>query len=207
MIISFEGLDGCGKSTQIALLSKRFEDQGKRVKVLREPGGNIISEKIREMLLEKCHSSMCVETELLLYLASRAQLVKEEIEPLIKQDIIIILDRFADSTTAYQGYGRGLDLRIINILNRFVTSDYKYMPEITFFLDMPTERSLSRVLSRGEEINRMESAGADFFERVRNGFIEISKNEPDRFLCINASGSIENVFSQIETALKMRKII
>lgn len=207
MIISFEGLDGCGKSTQIELLSKRFEDQGKRVKVLREPGGNIISEKIRELLLEKCHSSMSGETELLLYLASRAQLVKEEIEPLVKQDIIIILDRFADSTTAYQGYGRGLDLRIINVLNRFVTSDYKYMPEITFFLDMPTEKSLSRMLSRGEEINRMESAGADFFERVRNGFIEISKNEPDRFLCINASGSIENVFSQIETALKMRKVI
>jgi dTMP kinase len=207
MIISFEGLDGCGKSTQIGLLTVKLQETGKKVAVLREPGGNPISEKIREMLLDKKNMSMSKETELLLYTASRAQLVREEIEPLLNDDTIIILDRFADSTTAYQGYGRGLDLNIIGVLNKFVTSNFEFMPDLTFFLDMPAEKSLSRVLSRGEEINRMESSDKEFFERVRNGFIEISKNEPERVICINASESVINVFSQIENVLKLRDIL
>lgn len=207
MIISFEGLDGCGKSTQLNLLYEQFIKLGKNVKVLREPGGNSISEMIRSILLDKKNLSMSDETELLLYIASRAQLVYEEIEPLIKMNNIVILDRFIDSTTAYQGYGRGLDLKIIAILNDFATSSGKFIPDITFFIDLQAEDSLNRVFSRGEEINRMESSKIDFFERVRNGFIEISINEPERVMRIDGSGSIENVFNQIENILKKRNIL
>lgn len=207
MIISFEGLDGCGKSTQIGLLSAVLNEHGKKVKVLREPGGNRISEKIRDLLLDKENDSMCRETELLLYIASRAQLVREEIKTLLEDNCIVILDRFADSTTAYQGYGREIDLDVIDVLNDFATERGKYMPDITFFLDMPADLSLSRMVSRGEEINRMESSDKHFFERVREGFITISENEPERVIRIEASGSADKVYVQIEKILKSRNII
>jgi len=207
MIISFEGLDGCGKSTQLNLLYEYLLKLGKKVKVLREPGGNTISEMIRTILLDKKNLSMCDKTELLLYLASRAQLVHTEIEPLLDKNYIVILDRFIDSTTAYQGYGRGLDLNIIRLLNNFVTSSGKFIPDITFFIDLQAEQSLKRIFSRGEEINRMESLKIDFFERIRNGFIEISVNEPERVFRIDGSGSIDSIFNQVRNILIMRKIL
>jgi len=207
MIISFEGLDGCGKSTQIALLTDELKSCNRKAVVLREPGGNNISEKIRELLLDNKNSAMCSETELLLYIASRTQLVRDEIRNLLEDDFIVILDRFVDSTTAYQGYGRGLDLGIIGKLNHFATDMGKYMPDITFFLDMPSETAFTRMMTRGEEINRMESADKGFFERVRNGFISIAENEPERVLRIDAAQSKENVFGQIKNILKSRNII
>ncbi|HQO10004.1 MAG TPA: dTMP kinase [Clostridiales bacterium] len=207
MIISFEGLDGSGKSTQIRMLSEKLEMIGKKYTVLREPGGNSISENIRQILLDKNNYAIENETELLLYIASRIQLVKNCIIPLLNDGNLIILDRFADSTTAYQGYGRGMDLKVIRFLNNFATIDGKYMPDITFFLDMETDASLSRMESRGEEINRMESADSEFFKKVRNGFIEISKNEPGRVIRINAANIKEKVFSDIESVLKERNII
>jgi dTMP kinase len=207
MIISFEGLDGCGKSTQIRMLSEKLEMIGEKYTVLREPGGNSISENIRQILLDKNNYAIENETELLLYIASRIQLVKNCIIPLLNDGNLIILDRFADSTTAYQGYGRGMDLKVIRFLNNFATIDGKYMPDITFFLDMETDASLSRMESRGEEINRMESADSEFFKKVRNGFIEISKNEPGRVIRINAANIKEKVFSDIESVLKERNII
>ena len=207
MIISFEGIDGCGKSTQIALLTDELKRHNKKAVVLREPGGNNISEKIRELLLDNKNSSMRSETELLLYIASRTQLVRDEIRKMLEDNFIVILDRFADSTTAYQGYGRGLDLEIIGQLNHFATDMGKYMPDITFFLDIPVETAFSRMMSRGEEINRMESSDKDFFERVRNGFIIISENEPERVFRIDAIQSKEKVFEQLKKILKSRNII
>lgn len=207
MIISFEGLDGCGKSTQIDLTSKILERTGRKVRVLREPGGNRICEKIREVLLDRENSSMTYETEMLLYIASRTQLVREDISSLIDQDFIVILDRYIDSTTAYQGSGRGMDLETIAVLNRLATCDGKFMPDLTFYLDIETEMSLSRVTSRGEEINRMESEGIDFFDRIRNGFLEISRQNPERVKVINASGTVEEVFGRISDVLKQRDLL
>jgi len=207
MIISFEGLDGCGKSTQIDLTSKILERTGRKVRVLREPGGNRICEKIREVLLDRENSSMTYETEMLLYIASRTQLVREDISSLIDQDFIVILDRYIDSTTAYQGSGRGMDLETIAVLNRLATCDGKFMPDLTFYLDIETEMSLSRVTSRGEEINRMESEGIDFFDRIRNGFLEISRQDPERVKVINASGTVEEVFGRISDVLKQRDLL
>ncbi|MDD3044060.1 MAG: dTMP kinase [Candidatus Delongbacteria bacterium] len=207
MLISFEGLDGCGKSTQIDLTSKILESSGKMVKVLREPGGNRICEKIREVLLDRKNSSMSDETEMLLYIASRAQLVREDIASLLDRGFLVILDRYMDSTTAYQGYGRGVDLETISVLNRLATCGGKYVPDLTFFLDIETERSLSRVTSRGEEINRMESESIEFFDRIRKGFLEISRKDQERVKVINASGSVEEVFGRISEVLKQRELL
>ncbi len=207
MIISFEGIDGCGKSTQTALLTDELKSHNKMAFVLREPGGNKISEKIRELLLDNKNSSMRSETELLLYIASRTQLVRDEIKKLLDDNFIVILDRFADSTTAYQGYGRGLNLEIIEQLNYFATDNGRYMPDITFLLDMPVETAFSRMMLRGEEINRMESSDKGFFERVRKGFITIAENEPGRVFSIDASLSKEKIFAQIKKILKSRNVI
>jgi dTMP kinase len=207
MIISFEGLDGCGKSTQISKLCEALNKSGKEYSLLREPGGNSISEMLRTILLDRKNLQMADITEFLLYIASRAQLVSEEIIPLAEKDRIVIMDRYVDSTMAYQGYGRDLDKGLIKQMNNFVTRSGKYMPEITFYLDMDAERSLERVRSRGEEINRMESLDIDFFEKVRKGFIEISRNEPGRVFVVNASLDPCGVFAQIEKILKMRNVL
>ena len=204
MIISFEGLDGCGKSTQIIKLKKYLESLGKKVKVLREPGGNIISEKIRDILLDKKNLNMVFETELLLYLSSRAQLIKEEIIPLIESGHIILLDRFIDSTTAYQGYGRGLDIDLIDSLNRFATMDGKYLPKITFFFDLDPKVSLNRVTTRGEEINRMEAIKFDFFERAHKGFHIIQQKNPERMIKIDGSLEPDEVFESLKTEMEKR---
>ena len=204
MIISFEGLDGCGKSTQIQMLKKYLESFGKKVMILREPGGNNISEKIRDILLDKKNLNMVFETELLLYISSRAQLVKEEMIPLLNDDYIVLLDRFIDSTTAYQGYGRGLDIDLIESLNKFATVNGKYMPDMTFFFDLDPKLSLNRVVTRGEEINRMESAKFDFFEKVHDGFITIYQNNKDRVIKIDGALKPNEVFESLKRKFTKR---
>ena len=204
MIISFEGLDGCGKSTQIIKLKEYLVSLGKKVEVLREPGGSKISEKIRDILLDKKNLSMVYETELLLYISSRAQLIKEEIIPLLDSGHIILLDRFIDSTMAYQGYGRGLDIDLIDSLNHFATMNGKYFPDITFFFDLDPEISLNRVKTRGEEINRMEAAKLDFFVKAHEGFKTIQQNDPDRMIKIDGSLEPDKVFASLKKELKKR---
>ncbi|MDA3887079.1 MAG: dTMP kinase [Candidatus Delongbacteria bacterium] len=204
MIISFEGLDGCGKSTQIKKLQVYLESLGKKVKILREPGGNSISEKIRDILLDKKNLNMVYETELLLYLSSRAQLIKEEVLPLLESDHIVLLDRFIDSTTAYQGYGRGLDIDLIDNLNRFVTINGKYLPEITFFFDLDPKASLNRVTTRGEEINRMEAVKFEFFEKAHKGFHIIQQKNPERIIKIDGSLEPDEVFESLKTEMEKR---
>ncbi|MCK5759831.1 MAG: dTMP kinase [Candidatus Delongbacteria bacterium] len=204
MIISFEGLDGCGKSTQIFKLKEYLISLGNKVEVLREPGGSKISEKIRDILLDKKNLSMVYETELLLYISSRAQLIKEEIIPLLDSGHIVLLDRFIDSTMAYQGYGRGLDIDLIDSLNHFATMNGKYFPDITFFFDLDPETSLNRVKTRGEEINRMEAAKLDFFVKAHEGFKTIQQKDPDRMIKIDGSLEPDKVFASLKKELEER---
>lgn len=207
MIISFEGLDGCGKSTQISMLKKLLDESGFRTKVLREPGGDPICEKIRGILLDKENLHMCSTTELLLYIASRAQLVNSEIAPLIEQGFTVILDRFLDSTTAYQGYGRKLDLQAVKMLNMLATDSGRFVPDLTFFLDMDPEISMERMHTRGEEINRMESNDLDFFTDIREGFLKIAAEEPERIQVIDGTMDMDSVHLSIKNILKERNII
>ncbi len=191
LFITFEGIDGCGKTTQIELLKNSLEKQGENVLLTREPGAKGLGEKLREILLnyEGDVSSNC---ESFLFLADRAQHIDTIIKPAIDKGVIVICDRHTDSTVAYQGYGRGLDLKQIHYLNNIATNGIK--PDLTFILDIDVETSLERI---GKARDRMESAGIDFFNRVRKGYIEISRQEPERAKLINGKDSIENIHSQI----------
>ena len=190
--ISFEGSDGVGKSTQIKLLESYLKDLGHELLVLREPGGTQISEAIREILLDKNNAKMSESAELLLYEAARAQLCEELIKPALASGVTVIADRFYDSSLAYQGFGRGIDLNEVQSLNEFATGGLK--PDITFLLHLPN--SLSRKLI-DYEADRLELAGEEFMSRVQTGFLEIAKAEPERIKLIDASGSKEEVFSRI----------
>jgi len=195
MFISFEGLDYCGKTTQASLLADFFKSKGKSVILLREPGGTPISEKIRSILLDENHEDLTFVAELLLFSAARNQLVKQVIQPALKDDRIVICDRFVDSTTVYQGYGRGINLEDISIINKISTDGL--MPDYTFFLDIDVEEMLSRrEIARGVA-DRMESSGIEFFNRVRNGFWQVAQNSPDRFIVINGKNPIDQIHKEI----------
>lgn len=207
MLISFEGLDGSGKSTQIDLLKSYFDSIGLKSEVFREPGGDPVSEKIRDILLDELQEEVFPQTELLLYIASRAQIVRSRIAPAIEKGIIVILDRYIDSTMAYQGYGRKLGSQIIDVLNSYATCKKKYYPDITFFLDVEPEKAFSRVITRNEGLNRMEKAGKDFFIRTREGFMKIRETDPHRFCLINGILDPDAVFEKILFEIKKRKIV
>lgn len=191
LFITFEGGDGCGKTTQINLLDKYLQDKGFKTLVTREPGAKGLGVKLREILLNY-DGEVSPTCESFLFLADRAQHVDCIIKPALEDGVIVLCDRHTDSTVAYQGYGRGLDLEQIHKLNNIATSGLK--PDLTVVLDVDVETSMQRV---GKEKDRMESAGVEFFERVRNGFLEIAKQEPERVKVINSSESIENIHKQI----------
>ncbi len=200
MFITFEGLDFCGKSTQVKLLVEYFEKQGKKVTILREPGGTLISEKIRDILLDKKNNEMCMESELLLFYASRAQLINEKILPELRAGNIVISDRFHDSSTAYQGFGRGLSIEFIESLNEFVVGKAK--PDITFFIDLPLEEIEKRKANFNKnDLDRIESSVIDFWEKVRKGYHSISKKE-DRFCLLDGTLSINEIHSKIINRLE-----
>lgn len=195
MFITFEGIDFCGKSTQVELLKNYFEKKGKSVKVIREPGGTEISEKIRDILLDKKNNKMFMETELLLFSASRAQLVREKINPFIKEGAVVISDRFHDSSTAYQGYGRGLPIE--SVLNVHKLAIGETIPDITFFIDIPVSVAVRRKAEKThQELDRIEVSSNDFFEKVRNGYLTIAKKE-NRFRIIDGTKSIEEIHNII----------
>lgn len=195
MFITFEGLDFCGKSTQVKLLVKYFEENNKIVKVIREPGGTAISEQVRNILLEKKFAEMYDETELLLFSSSRSQLVRETIIPDLDKGIILISDRFHDSTTAYQAYGRGLDKEFIKYLNNFVIENA--LPDITFFIDIPLEEIEKRKAKiNSSELDRIEVSERKFYENVREGYFKLSEEEK-RFRVINGLKSIEEIHKKI----------
>lgn len=191
LFITFEGADGCGKSTQMCLLKNYLQEKGYDVVETREPGAKGLGEKIREILLnyDGVVSNRC---ESFLFLADRAQNVDVIVKPAVKQGKIVLCDRHTDSSVAYQGYGRGLDIEEINALNNLATGNLK--PDLTFVFDVDVETSMKRV---GSEKDRMESAGAEFFNKVRNGYLEIAKQEPDRVKVIDSTRTIEDVFSDM----------
>jgi dTMP kinase len=192
MFITFEGIDGSGKSTQIQLLAKYFEAKGQDVIILREPGGTDLSERIRELLLSKANNLNSI-TELFLFEAARADLVEKVIKPAIGEGKVVLSDRFYDSTTAYQGYGRGLSIEDIKKNNIMATLGL--IPDITFFLDASIAKCTQRLLNK--EPDRIELSGTEFFEKVSDGFREIAKAEPNRVYLIDSSGTIEETYIRI----------
>ncbi len=196
MLITFEGIDGSGKSTQIALLRKRLKEKGHEVSVFREPGGTDISEMIRGMLLNP-ELEIDPVTELLLFSSARSQLIAEKVKPLLTEGKVVILDRFYDSTTAYQGYGRNsMSLTEINQLNK--VASHGLAPDITFYLRLSLEESALRTAQF--EKDRMEQSGESFFQKVFNGFEELLKTE-SRFKAIDAKKSQEEVHTDIVSIL------
>lgn len=191
LFITFEGADGCGKTTQIELLDKYLREKGFDTILTREPGAKGLGVKLREILLNY-DGEVSPVAESFLFLADRAQHVDCIIKPALKEGKIILCDRHTDSTVAYQGYGRNLDLDRINYLNNIATSGLK--PDLTIVFDIDVETSMSRV---GKNKDRMESAGVEFFNRVREGYLEIAKKEPQRVRVINSSDTIENIHKKV----------
>jgi len=190
LFITFEGIDCCGKSTQLKLVKKYLESQGHSVVTLREPGSTTLSEKVRSLLLNK-KIKIDPYPELLLYLTARGQLVSEKIIPALKKNRIILCDRFHDSTVAYQGYGRRMDFDLIEKIRRRITGKIK--PNLTFVYDISPKTSLSR---RKRFADRLESEKEEFFRRVRSGFRRIAANEPRRVKLINGEQTPAEVFAQ-----------
>lgn len=197
LFITFEGTEGAGKSTQIKLLAERLEGMGKKVRLLREPGSTPIGEEIRQTLQHSAQNqAMTPEAELLLINASRAQLVREVIRPALKAGETVICDRFYDSTVAYQGYGRGLDLSLVRQVINFAVGETR--PQLTVFLHVPLSVSEQRRAARADERrDRFEEAGRKFFERVEQGFLAVAKSEPARVKTVDATQSIDFVGKQI----------
>lgn len=199
MFITFEGIDGSGKSTQIKLLTETLRKHGHSVKVLREPGSTEFAEKIRDILLSKTFEIDAI-TELLLFDAARSHLVRNEILPALANNQIVLCDRFYDSTTAYQGYGRGLNLTDVHQVNEIATGGLK--PDITFYLDISL--SVSEYRTKDIEADRIESSGNDFYKKVRKGFLEISNLEPTRLVVINSEAEIKDTQAKIIDILNKR---
>lgn len=202
--ITFEGGEGCGKSTQIALLATTLRAQGIEVMTTREPGGTQLGERIRGILKEVSTEPLCDRSELLLFLAARAQLVQDVIRPALDRGTWVLSDRFCDSTYAYQGYGRGLPLEAIRQADAFARQDL--LPDLTLLFDAEPEVCKARLRARETSTNtsadRIELAGDTFHTRLRNGFKELALAEPERIHLIDANGTIEAVKERIWKSLK-----
>ena len=197
IFITFEGSEGCGKTTQITGLRERLESEGRKVCQVREPGGTVVGEKIRDLLQYTPEAAnMCSEAELCLFAASRAQLVREKIQPALDEGFDVIADRFMDSTVVYQGMGRGLPLDMVHSVNDLAVGSTR--PDLTVLLDMDSEQAFERVRKRAAAIeDRMEQLPAEFYEAVRNGYLEIAKKDPERIKVVNAAQEIESIRDEI----------
>ncbi len=195
LFITFEGADGCGKTTQLNLLANYLEEKKYPIVKTREPGANGLGEKLREILLnyEGDVSDRC---ESFLFLADRAQHIDTIVKPALKSGKIVLCDRHTDSTVAYQGYGRGQDIDQINMLNNIATDGIK--PDLTLIFDIDIDTSMNRI---GQNKDRMENAGKDFFNKVRLGYISIADNEPLRVKVIDSKKSIEDVFLEVQNKI------
>lgn len=197
VFITLEGVDGSGKTTQAGLLVEYLEDLGTPVVSVREPGGTEISEKVRRLLLDPANGDMCPECELLLYEASRAQLVRQVVEPALAAGKVVICDRFYDSTYAYQASGRGLPEQLVRMCNELGSCGV--VPDRTIVFDMEPEVALARARRGGAD--RLEGEGLRFQEHVREGYLEIAHAEPERVRPISAMGSVDEVSTRLEDAL------
>jgi dTMP kinase len=196
--ISFEGSEGSGKSTQVALLADTLRTQGHEVIVTREPGGTALGQVLRRLLLEPAETALAPGAELLLMLADRAQHIQEVIAPGLRANNIVISDRYVDSTTAYQGYGRGIALDWLAQLNAFTCG--QYMPALTLLLDLPVAEGLRRTRQRQgttPRADQFEAESLDFHERVRAGFLQVARTCPERVCLVNAARSIEDIHREI----------
>jgi len=201
LFITFEGVEGSGKTTQIQRLKKYLAQKGIPCKVTREPGGSSIGEKIRKILLNPDHREMTPMTELLLYEAARAQHVREVIKPFLETEGVVLCDRFSDATLAYQGYGRRIDLKWIERLNHLSSRGIR--PDVTFLLDCPSDVGLKRAIQRNralkqEREERFEREEIQFHRRVRKGYLAIARKEPHRVKVIDTRQGEEKVFEKIQ---------
>lgn len=200
-LITFEGIDGCGKSTQLALLAESLERDRIPFRLTREPGGTAVGEAIRKILLTTEHDDMDPLAELLLFEAARAQLVRDLIRPALAAGELVLLDRFVDSTVAYQGYGRGLGAERVRQLNTVATSGL--MPHRTFLLDLPAEAAAARVQTgRTDKQDRLDAEGTAFMKVVRMGYLAIAEQEPERVTVIDATESIQTVAADLYDKLR-----
>ena len=197
-LITFEGIDGCGKSTQMRLLEQYLAERGVAVVSTREPGGTELGRKIRSALLDGGKGSVEPLAELLLYAADRAQHVRQVIMPALAKGEVVLSDRFYDATTVYQGYARGFDLKLVNQLNELATGGLK--PDLTLLFDLDVETGLKRTRRRGDETgvaarpDRLDQEPVEFHELVRNAYLEIAAREPERFRVIPSAGQVEETF-------------
>lgn len=191
--ITFEGSEGCGKTTQIEALAKALEAEGKTVLITREPGGTVIGEKIRNLLQDPSHENAISDmTELLLFSASRAELIASRIQPALERGEIVICDRFYDSTYVYQGLGRAIDMNIVEQLNQITVGPLK--PDLTILLDLDAKIGIERAKSRQSgELDRIENESLDFFEAVREGYLALAKKETERFKIIDGLLSVDEI--------------
>lgn len=199
--ITFEGCEGVGKTTQVERLRRYFEESGQKALFLREPGGTVISEKIREMLLSKENDNMNGKCEALLYSAARAQLLGEVVAPALEKGVIVVCDRFTDSTFAYQGAARGLGMDFIDGLNKLTCGDI--VPDVTVFLDMPPRLAFARK-GGADKNDRLESQSMEFHEKVYEGYKEVARRYPDRFVCVDASKDADGVWEDVIDLLRQR---
>jgi len=200
MLVTFEGIDGCGKTTQIKLLQDALVDLGLEPLLTKQPGGTEIGVKIRALLLDRANAAMCAETELLLYMADRMQHLSEVIKPAIGSGQLVLCDRFHDATIAYQGGGRGLDLSWLKPLEAKMIT-----PSLTFFFHISPEVSKERIHLRGEELCRLEAEEKSFFERVNQGYLDLAQGSPNRFVVIDAEQPIATVHQAVLS--KVMKLI
>ena len=194
--ITFEGAEGSGKSTQAALVLEYLKSKKLPTLLLREPGGVKISENIRKLLLDVNNAGMGDECETLLYMAARAQMVKEVLEPQLKSSKIVLCDRFLDSTLAYQGYGNGIDIKIIEQLGLFATQGL--VPDLTILFDIQPEKGLGRA---GQKRDRIESRSLEYHKRVRNGYLDLSKRNPARIKVIKVDAGVEEIFKRVKVPI------
>lgn len=196
-LISFEGSEGSGKSTQIARLAAHLQKAGREVLSTREPGGTEIGEQIRNIIVHNSKGDeMCAETELLLFTAARAQLVREVIAPALTRGVIVLSDRYLDSSTVYQGIGRNLAADPVNQINRFAVGNV--MPDLTIVIDVPEKVSFARLKQRASDLpDRMERENIDFYTKVREGYLVLAKGMPERFVVVDGTKTEEVIAKRI----------
>ncbi len=204
MFITLEGPEGSGKSSQLPILAEWLRDQGFNVYTTREPGGTMISDQIRTILHDLENTAMHPRTEILLYLASRSQHVEEVIRPLLEKDTIVLCDRYADSTLAYQGYGHGVDIPTLKKLLDFSTGGL--YPDLTILLDLDVEIGLERRKHSGGEWNRLDAYALAFHKHVREGYLTLVANEPQRWRIVDAAQSFDDVQKALREVIKAELI-
>lgn len=198
LFVTFEGIDGCGKTTQIAILKERLEQEGYKVVLTREPGGTNISERIRDIILDIDNDKMSYVCEMMLYAAARAQLVEEVIKPNLCDETIVLCDRFVDSSYVYQGIARGLGIEIVEEINKIAQNGV--YPDVTLILDISLEESQRRRMN--EEDDRIERERIKFHEMVRQGYLDIAKRHTDRIKVIDGSKDIDSVSNKVMECIK-----